>query len=157
MKKILSLMLAMLMLISFSACESDGNGDDSDSDAVVDATADEIASAIISKVSFTDTLSAVDSEVAEKLFSVDEGVKITAYCGSGALAEEIVIIESTKPAVKEMFEAYREKQIGIFEKYNTDEVAKLEKAYIEVFGNYTVYCVSPSTDNVKSALSSLTK
>lgn len=144
------------MIVSFSAC-GDDNDNGGDSVAVVDATADEIASAIISKVSFTDTLSAIDSEVAEKLFSVDEGVKITAYCGSGALAEEIVIVESTKPAVKEMFEKYRDKQIGIFEKYNTEEVAKLEKAYIEVFGDYTVYCVSPSTDNVKSALSSLTK
>ena len=156
MKKFITLTLAVLMLLSFTACGKD-DGEDTDTAPVVDATAEEIANAILSKVTFTDELSEIDAEVASLLYSVEDGVKVIAYCGSGALAEELVIVEDTKASVKTAFEAYRDKQIGIFEKYNMEEVEKLENAYIEVFGDYTVYCVSPDTDDVKSALSSLTK
>lgn len=156
MKKFITLILALLMLISLASCGKD-DGEETDTAALVDATAEEIANAILSGVKFTDTLSAIDSEVAAQLYSVEDGVKVIAYCGSGALAEELVIAESTKADAKTTFEAYRDKQIGIFEKYNMEEVAKLEGAYIEVFGDYTVYCVSPEVEDVKSALSSLTK
>ncbi len=156
MKKITAFILASVMLLSLVACGG-GKDEETETAAVIDATADEIANVILSGVKFTDTLSAVDSEVASKIYSAPDGVKVLAYCGSGALSEEIVIIESTKSDIKTSLEKYRDKQIGIFEKYNMDEVTKLEKAYIEIVGDYTVYCVSPSTDSVKDAISSLTK
>ncbi len=156
MKKLLALTFALIMILSLVSCGG-GKDDETETTPVIDATADEIASAILSKVKFTDDLAAIDSEVAAAVYSIADGVKVIAYCGSGALAEELVIVEDTKATVKTSFETYRDKQIGIFEKYNMDEVAKLNAAYIEVFGDYTVYCVSPDTSAVKEALSSLTK
>ncbi len=156
MKKLLAILIALASILSLAACGGDG-GEDTETEAVIDATGDEIAAAILGKVSFTEELAAISAEVAALTYSVEDGIKVIAYCGSGALAEELVIIEDTKASVKASLEAYRDKQIGIFEDYNAAEVAKLEAAYIEVVGNYTVYCVSPNASNVKDAVSSLTK
>lgn len=155
MKKIISLVLAIFMLFSLSAC---GNkNDDIDASEVIDATAEEIAEAILSKVSFSVELTELDADVAATLFSIEDDTKVIAYYSTSELAEEIVIIESVKSDVKSTLEAYRDKQLGIFEKYSEKEAEKIKNAYFEVLGKCTVYCVSKSADDVKTAISSLTK
>lgn len=164
MKKFIALLLMFALILSFAACGGDNdndtdniNGDEEESETSKPVTETDIANAVFGAVTFTDELAPIEADIASLLYPCSDPEKIYAYCGSGALAEELVIVKTSDASLVDEFKAYRDKQIGIFESYNIDEVEKLNECYIGFIGRFLVYCVSPDADAVNDALSSLTK
>ena len=176
MKKSILLIIALLSALAVTMSACGGEADDTmeedeynegDSQSVgTELDYSDISGAIFSAVTFTDELAEISDTVARTLYIPDAGGdgEIHAYCGTGALSEELVIINASTVSwedifahLTETFTAYRDKQIGIFEKYNADEVVKLKNAVIAVAGDYFIYCVSPDADAVENAISGLTK
>lgn len=121
-----------------------------------------IAEAVFGAVRFTDELEALDGDVALAVYSLDGMVDaddMFAYAGTGALAEELVIVRSDDNAdeIINTLKEYRDKLKGVFESYNAGEVVKLNDAVIMKIGGYVVYCVSPDSDAVENELLLLTK
>ncbi len=140
---------------------NDNNNDNNDNgngseETRAPATADDIKNAIFSAVTFSEELELIDGEIAALIYPCEDAEEIYAYCNSGAIAEEVVIVKSDDRDLLDSFDAYRNGQIEIFESYNAEEVSKLGKAYIGVIDDYIVYCVSPDPAAVSDALSALT-
>lgn len=158
MKKSFIFLLSAVVLLSimFSLTACGGDSTESGTETKAPVTKDAISTAVFGAVTFTDELAEIEADVASLLYPCEDAEEIYAYCGSGALAEELVIVKSDDKSLITAFEAYRDKQIGIFEKYNMNEVAKLNDSFIGQVGDYIVYCVSPDSGAVSTALSSLT-
>jgi len=127
-----------------------------------DVTHEKIAEAVFGAVQFTDELEALDGDVALAVYSLDgmvEADDMFAYAGTGALAEELVIVRCDDNAeeIINVFKEYRDKQKNVFESYNAGEVVKLNDAVIMKIGGYVIYCVSPDSDAVENELLLLTK
>ncbi len=165
MKKLIALLLMLALVLSFAACGGDENGKDTDereeteeeTETEKPVTESDIKDAVFGAVTFTDELAPIEADIASLLYPCSDPEKIYAYCGSGALAEELVIVKTSDASLIDEFKAYRDKQIDVFEEYNMNEVEKLNECYIGFVGRFLVYCVSPDAEAVNEALSSLTK
>lgn len=105
-----------------------------------------LAKQLHQEVTFSDELSAIDGEMAQLLYNIDDAVKQSVYLSSGATAEEIAVFElkSDEAAknAKEKAEDRIKEQIESFRTYVPAEVARLENAIVEVTGRYVIVCVS---------------
>lgn len=72
--------------------------------------------------------------------------KVVSYIGGGATPQELLIVKAANDddakAIKASLEAYRDKQITIYEPYAASEVPNLENAVIKTNGACVVYCVA---------------
>lgn len=155
---IISSLVLMSLLLTLFACGGNAKDDvnDSGSETSVAVTVDDIRSAVSDATKFSEKLTQIDADIASLIYPCEDPEEIYAYCGSAEIAEALVIVKSSSGDIVDGFEAYRDKQIGIFEKYDEDEVKKLTEAFIGKVGDYVVYCVSPDGGAVHAALSALT-
>ncbi len=81
-------------------------------------------------------------------------------CGSGGFADEVCVIGSAD-LDSTLFEEAVEKRIDArkkdFEGYNPDEFDKLDSYYMEVYGNYFIYAVTPDNDVCQSIFNEYVK
>ncbi|MFY9381960.1 MAG: DUF4358 domain-containing protein [Eubacteriales bacterium] len=179
--RIVSIIAAAALIIvptpALSGCDRGGKDNGSDSHAGtsnagtgslsagnndVDISHELIAEAVFGAVQFTDELESLDGDVALAVYNLDgmvDEADMFAYAGTGALAEELVIVRCVDNADEaiNVLQEYRDKQKSVFESYNAGEVVKLNDAVIMKIGGYVVYCVSPDSDAVKNELLLLTK
>ena len=107
---------------------------------------------------FDDDLSLIDRDSIIKKYSFNsEKIKnINSYVGTGATAEEILIVELVdKNDIKETKETIQKKieeRKQDFQNYLPKEVSKLENYNLECEGNYIILCISNNYDKAKEVI-----
>jgi len=153
--------LAGVLLISSCAGSGTNDGTKEETTAKKELTFSAIADAVNGAVTFEEALEEIEADVADMLYGCGEYTSdVRAYCcGSGALAEELVIFKakSSEAAgnIIETMKGYRDMSLNRFTTYNPPEVPKLRDAVIIKAGDFVVYCVSPDAPAVLSALEKL--
>ena len=178
MKKLLMAALIGTMVFSITGCkgeekevhdisinvnEESEEAEDS-ADATDDATenksvdAKAIADSLLSEISYTDQLSAVDLDTA-KMFLNFADVEINEayiYESSGATAEEIVVLvckdSDSAAKAKSAFEQRVSEQKENFTDYVPEEVPKLNDAVIITSREYAILSVSGDSSKAKDSI-----
>ncbi len=107
---------------------------------------------------FEDSLSQVDKDSIIKKYNFDsQKIKdINSYVGTGATAEEILIIElikkDDKNVITENIKTKIQERKQDFENYLPKEVFKLENYNLESKENYIILCISNDFDKAKEII-----
>ena len=114
---------------------------------------------LINSSIFEDNLSQIDKETIIKKYEFNnEKIKnIYSYMGTGATAEEILIVELYNSDDIKEFENIIEQKIEErkldFQNYLPDEVFKLENYNLENVGNYIILCISNDYSKAQNIIS----
>lgn len=130
------------------------------SDTNIEITLDmpKLAEELINAQIFEDQLNEVDKESIIKKYNLNaEKIKnVDAYVGTGATAEEILIMELLDKEdiseTKKIMETQIEERKLDFQDYLPKEVFKLENYILESKGNYIVLCISNDSDKAKEII-----
>ena len=163
--------LGTLMLVALTGCDQKNSENKDDKNgatttqvevAEIDVAAQSIVDTLQAEGQFSETLSAVDNNMALGRLYVLDAAKIedaVFYTSSGATAEEIVVIKVNDEAyietVKSSFDARISDQTEAFKDYVPEEVPKLEDAVIYTNGCYAILCVSEDSSKIDSALANI--
>lgn len=107
---------------------------------------------------FADLLEKTDKEIAIKEYELDENLikDVVMYRGSGASAEEILIVESKEQnyvnKIEENIEKNMKEKEEAFANYLPDEVNKIKEKILKIKGNYVILCISKDTDKIESTI-----
>ena len=107
---------------------------------------------------FEDNLSQIDRDTIIKRYNFNsEKIKnINSYVGTGATAEEILIIElvdkKDRNEIEKIIETKLEERKADFQTYLPEQVFKLENYNLESKGNYIILCVSNDYDKAKEII-----
>ena len=136
MKRFMTLLLAMLMVLSLAAC-----GDKSS--ATVDAEG--LGKALTERVQFDSTMSAID---AGDYLELPEGSSAAAYMSDGSTMEEIFVVsckdKTDASAVKIAMQELLDSQ--------TQEAERLNNAVFATYGTCVVLCVTSDTDTANAVI-----
>ena len=145
---------ALTLCLTLAAC----GGDSQAAGAFDPATA---AQALLDSGAFTDTLEAVDAEVAATLYGVDAAdiTDCAVYTSLSAGAEEIAVLvmadETSATAAMDGLEKRVADQKAALESYQPDEVAKLDSAILEQRGSSVLLAVCADADAARAAIDGL--
>ena len=174
MKKLLMAALIGTMAFSITGCKGEEkevhdisiNVNEEDAGAEADAGTEEaksvdakaIADSLLSEISYTDQLAAVDLDTA-KMFLNFADVEINEayiYESSGATAEEIVVLvckdSDSAAKAKSAFEQRVSEQKENFTDYVPEEVPKLNDAVIITSREYAILSVSGDSSKAKDII-----
>lgn len=146
MKKIMSLIVIMTMVLVLGAC----------SESSKTYQLESLSESVVKELVFEDTLSKVDSELLTVVYGLDAaGIEESIlYKGSGATAEEFVLLkfnsEETAKSAYSVLEQYIVSQKDAFSSYVPEEVHRLEKAYLKQNGVYVFLCVAGDIEPFKT-------
>ena len=136
MKRFMTLLLAMLMVLSLAAC-----GDKSS--ATVDAEG--LGKALTERVQFDSTMSAID---AGDYLELPEGSSAAAYMSDGSTMEEIFVVsckdKTDASAVKIAMQSLLDSQ--------KQEAERLGSAVFGTYGTCVVLCVTSDTDTANAVI-----
>ena len=127
-------------------------------DKKADFDVDTLAGDLDTKITYSDTLSPMDLDMAGMFLNLSDisVTKAAVYEGSGGTAEEIVVLEcATDDDAKKAEEALKTRvneQIESFTDYVPEELTKLNAAVIKVNGKYAVLSVSDSPDEARKII-----
>ena len=151
MKRMISLLLAALAVVTLAACGSKNS-------ATVDAAG--LADALVQKVQFDSEMNAVSADDLGFYIELPAKCEVGAYMSSGATAEEIFVIQcydkTDAAAVKVSIKSYLDTQKQEAERYQPDEVARLNGAIFETYGTCVVLCVTSDTDTATAVIKEYT-
>ena len=140
MKRFMTLLLAMLMVLSLAAC-----GDKSS--ATVDA--DGLGKALTERVQFDSTMSAID---AGDYLELPEG----SYMSDGSTMEEIFVVsckdKTDASAVKIAMQELLDSQTQEAGRYQPEEAERLNNAVFATYGTCVVLCVTSDTDTANAVI-----
>ena len=138
MKRMVSLLLAALLALAAAGCGGAAQPKD------VDVTA--LAAELAEKVSYDGTLKELTEKQLSGFMTLPEGAQAAAYMSNGTTAEEIVAAkcasEEDAKAFLETVKSYLADQRAELERYQPQEVARMEQAVLAQRGVYVVLCVS---------------
>lgn len=99
---------------------------------------------------FSDEMLAYDTDAAVSLYGLTGVSEAAAWAGSGAFAEEIVLVKSDDPhAAYQKLQDRLASQKTVFTDYKAEEMPKLKSAVLMTAGDsYAIYVVS--NDNAKA-------
>ncbi len=150
MKRILTFLLSVLLILSVSACSDNSN-------EVSDASAAEVALAVKEGVTFVDDMFEVSNEVATDFYNLPEGVTdFKVYMSaSGATAEELAVFKcDSKQTSEEVIKACEKRIEDLtekFEDYIPGEMAKIKDAVIEEKNGFVMFICADSTDSAEKS------
>lgn len=130
----------------------------SDTNTEITLDMPKLAEELINAQIFEDQLNEVDKESIIKKYNLNaEKIKnVDAYVGTGATAEEILIMELLDKEdiseTKKIMETQIEERKLDFQDYLPKEVFKLENYILESKGNYIVLCISNDSDKAKEII-----
>ena len=134
MKRIISLLLAVMTVLALTACGG--------KTTTVDAQS--LAKALAEKTAFESELSAVSKEELGYYFQLPEKCDAAAYMSSGSTAEEIFVIEcydgTSAAALRTSMQAFLDSQKTEMERYLPAEADRINGAIFETYGT----CVAVS-------------
>ena len=140
MKRLVCLVLALVMVLSMTACGKDKKQEAKEYDGAA------LLQAILEQVKFSDTMTSVGEFASLYFPDLPESAKIEMYTGSGYYADELVLISvsdaSDMEAVKASVDVHMEQLTAQFKNYIPEEVAKIEKAIVWQGGSHTIVCIS---------------
>ena len=140
MKRFMTLLLAMLMVLSLAAC-----GDKSS--ATVDAEG------LTERVQFDSTMSAID---AGDYLELPEGSSAAAYMSDGSTMEEIFVVsckdKTDASAVKIAMQELLDSQTQEAGRYQPEEAERLNNAVFATYGTCVVLCVTSDTDTANAVI-----
>ena len=147
MKRILSAVLAALLILTLVACGGEAK--------TVDVQA--LADALKSGVAFEDAMSAVSGdELAFSLSAMPANYKAVAYRAEGTTSEEIIVVQCDSKddaaMVKSALETHLAELKDQASKYQPEEVARLDGAILTVGGTCVVLCVTADTDTANAII-----
>lgn len=148
MKKLALGLTAVMMCISLAGCGS----------KTVDVN--ELATALADGGKFSEQLTEVSSDIAEKRYMISDGEveECVSYTGTPAVVDEITIFKTTDAeAVKEKAEKHIDTQKETYTSYAPSEVTKLDDCVVETVGDYVIVCVSEDSSSVQSIIDEYTK
>lgn len=148
MKKLALGLTAVMMCVSLAGCGS----------KTVDVN--ELATALADGGKFSEQLTEVASDIAEKRYMISDGEveECVSYTGTPAVVDEITIFKTTDAeAVKEKAEKHIDTQKETYTSYAPSEVTKLDDCVVETVGDYVIVCVSEDSSSVQSIIDEYTK
>ena len=129
MKRFMTLLLAMLMVLSLAAC-----GDKS-------------------SATFDSTMSAID---AGDYLELPEGSSAAAYMSDGSTMEEIFVVsckdKTDASAVKIAMQELLDSQTQEAGRYQPEEAERLNNAVFATYGTCVVLCVTSDTDTANAVI-----
>ena len=144
MKRVCSLLLVALLTLALVGC-----GGGKAKEVNVAALADELANT----VQFDSELKRVSLD---NYLTVPEGAEAAAYMSTGTTAEEIIVVrcadDGEAKTMKAGIESFLADQRAEMERYQPEEVARMEKAVLAQKGSYVVLCVTSDTDKAESII-----
>lgn len=149
MKHAKKLLPALLLTLALTACS--GGGDLAFDPATT-------AETVLASDGFSEQLEQLDGEIACAIYYMDPSTVVDSvvYCSTGATAEEVAVFvledEEGAAAAKSALEGRVADQKAVLESYQPNEMAKLERAYVEVRGNSVLLIVA---DDIDAAMSTL--
>ena len=123
----------------------------------------ELATQLINAQIFEDSLAQIDKDSAIKKwgFNAEDIKDIVSYVGTGATAEEILIMEiydgKDKDEIKKIIEEKIEERKTDFQNYLPKEVFKLENYYLKIKNNYIILCISNDYDKANKVINDYIK
>ena len=125
-----------------------------------DFDVDSLANDLATKITYADTLTAMDLDTAKMFLNLSDVnvTKAALYEGSGGTAEEIIVMEcATDDDAKKAEQVLKtrvDEQIESFTDYVPEELTKLNAAVIKVNGKYAVLSVSDTPDEARKIIDS---
>ena len=149
MKKMITLVLAVTLIFSMTACGKE----------IKNPNVSDIMSTIRKDVEFPDmgeikkeTLNLNYDFSTEQVEQIDQVACIIA--GSGITTDEVLILKmkdkTDMSAIRKIMETRLSTQTALFESYAPDEILKLKSAVIEVKGNYAFLAITNTKDSSKA-------
>lgn len=147
MKKLISLSIIAVMLLSFTACVKDKENDS--------ATTADIMKSIKAQVKLPEMADIPIDEISFHTQLKEDDIEDMSYLmsGDGISADEVLIVKMKEginmEEVKSALETRKQIQADLFEPYAPDEMPKIEKSVIEVKGSYAIFAVTVDSTAVK--------
>lgn len=150
-RKIMSLLLAMALLLGMSAC--------GEKESAVDGNA--LLQVILDEVAFDTPISDVGADAAMYFSGLPEGAQVKMYTGSGYYADRVALItvpdkshaDTAKACVQEHVDQLRHQ----FANYIPEEVDKIDHAVIWQQGIYVLLCVTNDYKNAEDIVENAAK
>ena len=147
MKRIISLLLAVMAVFTLAACGSKTS-------ATVDAAG--LADALAQRVQFDSEMKAVTSDDLGFYIELPAKCEVGAYMSVGATSEEIFVVQcydkTDAAAVKVSMQSYLDSQKQEMERYKPEEVARLNNAIFATYGTCVVLCVTNDTATANAVI-----
>ena len=149
-RKFSALTAVVLTALTLTAC----GGGKKAADVDVAKLADELNSSVIT----TDTLSEPQDTMLSSIYFFEDGqlADHKIYMSNNTTADEIVVAEcadeKAAKSVSDLLKTRVGNQKNLFESYNPDEAAKLDKALVKTAGKYAVMVVCDDYDKAESIL-----
>ena len=148
MKRIMPLVLCLLLLLSGCA------GGES---VTIDTGA--LARSLLEGGVFDEPLNAVEPDAIRLLVGEElTGEEILAYLGTGATAEELLIVTAAGEEAAEdclaLLQDHLDERRELYAGYLPGEVYKLENACLERFGRYVILCVAADFETAGALIDS---
>ena len=144
MKRLSCLLMALLLLVALVGCGG-SKTKDVDVSGLVDA--------LYNTVEFESELKSVS---AENYLELPEGAQAAARMSNGTTAEEIIAVrcanEDDAKTVKASIETFLADQRADIERYQPQEVARMEKAVLAQRGVYVVLCISNDSEKAEQII-----
>lgn len=148
MKKLMSLLLAVVLVLSMAACGKD--------EVTMDYDGSALTQALLDQVSFEDTLTSVGNFASLYFPEIPENVTIEMYTGSGYYADEVVWIsmesEEDMEDVRASVDKHIEQLTAQFKNYIPIEVDKIEHAVIWEGGRHLILCITNDYETAQDVL-----
>lgn len=120
----------------------------------IDAKA--LADSLVSDVTYDEKPELLDTDQASVYFSMEEGVTVSLYMGSGATAEEVAVFEAPDEdtAKKQLahVQTYLDDQADSFRDYIPEETKRVEDGVLVQKGKYVILCVSADSDKANEMI-----
>lgn len=146
MKKAILLIIAVVMLVTFTACGGADSGEKADETKDIDMAA--VTAEIVSSVDMS-SMSEISADMLDGFYDIApediEGFSLY-ICGSGGYADEVAVFkvtESGKDKVKSAISERIEKRTKDFEDYVPEEAEKLRGYTLKEKGSYIFLAVTP--------------
>lgn len=158
MKKIIPIIILVIILIIVEIKITNKN-----LKAEININMEELATELIDAQIFEDSLDKIDKDTILKKWSFStENIKdIVSYVGTGATAEEILIIElnDKKDAdqIEKIIKDEIEERKEDFQNYLPKEVYKLENYNLKTKNNYIILCISNNYDKADEIINKYIK
>ena len=140
LKKIVCLLLAVVMVLSMTACGKEKKEETKEYDGAA------LMQALLNQVKFDDTMSSVGDFATLYFPEVPSSATISMYTGSGYYADEVVLITMQSADDLETVQASVSKHLdqmtAQFKNYIPEEVAKIDNAVIWQGGSHVIVCIS---------------
>ncbi len=149
MKKLCSLLSVLVLCIALASC---GGNSEGETTANKDLNLDELATSLLTEVTFKYDMEKLDTDTALGLYSASAAdiSYVCMYSAGGASADEIAIFKANSDdATARIYSAAEmriESQTTSFVDYVPEEVPKLNDAVLLRSGQYIVLCVSETPD-----------